>query len=75
MRDIEKDSSITRFPSRLCLRTPAGLSEAVEAAARHDLTTPAEFARRALVAACRAQGIELCADGRIDGRVIEGGAA
>jgi hypothetical protein len=66
MRDTEKETSIARFPSRLTLRTPAGLPEALEAASRHELTSPSEFARRALVAACREQGIELRADGRIE---------
>jgi hypothetical protein len=75
MRGTEKDTSIAMFPSRLTLRTPAGLPEAVAAAARHDLTSPSEFARRALVAACRAQGIELRADGRIECRATAGESA
>jgi hypothetical protein len=75
MRDTDKDSSIARFPSRLTLRTQAGLPQALEAAARHDLTSPSEFARRALVAACRAQGIALLPDGRIEPRATAGGPA
>jgi hypothetical protein len=55
----------TRFPHRITLRTPEGLSEALEVAARHELTTPAEFARRALLKACRSAGVELRPNGKV----------
>jgi hypothetical protein len=43
-----------------------GLPQAVEAAARNQLCNPAEYVRRALIAALKADGIHLRADGKIE---------
>jgi hypothetical protein len=46
-------------------RGPLGLPQAIEAAARNQLTSPAEYVRRALVRALAADGVHLGADGAI----------
>jgi hypothetical protein len=43
----------------------AGVPAAIELAARRGLTTPAEWARRALLNALEGAGVHLSADGRI----------
>jgi hypothetical protein len=60
--------AIHRFPDRLAIRVPAGLPAAVEAAARYRLTSPSEWARRALLAALRADGLHLDEDGQVRNR-------
>jgi hypothetical protein len=55
-----------RFPQRLAVRVPAGLPQAVEAAARLQFTSPSEWARRALLHALQADGVRLGADGRVE---------
>ena len=62
---LNADTQAHRFQQRLVVRVPAGLPAAVEIAARLRLTTPAEFARRALLDACQIAGVSLGADGRI----------
>jgi hypothetical protein len=54
-----------RFPQRLAIRVPAGLPAAVEAAARRQLTSPSEWARRALLQALQADGVRIGVDGRV----------
>ena len=48
-----------RFPEKLRLRTPRGLSAALELAAGRNHTSPAEWARRALLCGLEAEGIVL----------------
>jgi hypothetical protein len=67
MHTTADSPSATRLPARMTLRVPRGLPEAIEAAARRQLTSPTEYARRALVAALRSDGVRL----RPDGRVVE----
>jgi hypothetical protein len=55
-----------RYPARLTLRAPIGLPQAIEAAARSQMTSPSEYVRRALLRALNADGVHLDADGRID---------
>jgi hypothetical protein len=54
-----------RFPDKLRLRTPKGLSRAIEmaAAARH--TQPSEWARQALLRGLEADGLTLSPDGHV----------
>ena len=56
---------IPRYPERLVLRVPLGLSQALEEAARRELTSPTEYARRALLSVLNADGIRLGVDGKI----------
>jgi hypothetical protein len=56
------------YPARLRLRTPKGLPAAIEMAARHRHTTPAEYARQALLRSIEADGVRLLPDGQIEGR-------
>ena len=56
---------IGRYPDRLTLRVPLGLPQAIEAAARRQLTTPPEYVRRALLQALKGDGVHLGADGEI----------
>jgi hypothetical protein len=57
-----------RYPRRMTLRVPVGLPDALEAAARLQLTSPAEYCRRALIRALRADGVRVDADGTITTR-------
>lgn len=50
------------FPEVVRLRTPRGLRAALEIAARRRHTTPAEWARQALIRSLEADGIQLCSD-------------
>jgi hypothetical protein len=59
-------ASNRRYPQIVRARVPAGLPAAIEIAARVQLTSPAEYLRRALLAALEADGVRLDADGRID---------
>ena len=54
-----------RFPDKLRLRTPRGLSRAIEiaAAARH--TQPSEWARQALLRGLEADGLALSPEGHV----------
>ena len=54
------------LPDRLTLRVPLGLPQAVEAAARSQLTSSPEYVRRALLQALRGDGVHLGADGEIE---------
>lgn len=74
MSEMEKDgSSITRFASRMCLRTPRGLAAAIEQAAAQRHTGPSEWARQALLGALAADGVHLLPDGRVKGRAAPAG--
>jgi hypothetical protein len=57
---------ISHYPDRLTLRVPLGLPQAIEAAARRQLTSPPEYIRRVLLQALKGDGVHLGADGRID---------
>ena len=58
---------IGRYPDRLTLRVPLGLPQAIEAAARRQLTSPPEYVREeALLNALSVDGVRLGADGNID---------
>jgi hypothetical protein len=48
-----------RYPRKLSLRVPPQLPAAVEAAARAQFTSPADYLRRAIAQALRADGIDL----------------
>jgi hypothetical protein len=52
-------ASVHRYPRKLSLRVPPQLPAAVEAAARRQFTSPAEYLRRAVLQALRADGIDL----------------
>jgi hypothetical protein len=54
-----------RLPERFRLRTPRGLSAAIEIAAGRHHQTPAEFARQALLRALEQDGLRLL-DGRVE---------
>ena len=54
-----------RYPQRLSLRTPVGLMAALELAAERHHTSPAEYARQALLRALRQDGVRL-ASGSIE---------
>ena len=56
----------SRFPNRLFVRTPAGLSAAIEAAARRHFMTASEYTRRCLLLAIKKDGIRLGMDGQVD---------
>jgi hypothetical protein len=65
-----------RYRDRLTLRVPLGLPQAIEAAATRQLTSPAEYVRRALLGALNADGIRLEADGKFHiGQSVQGQAA
>jgi len=49
-------SDTHRLPERITLRIPAAVAVAIEVAARHELTSPSEIARRALIQVLRAGG-------------------
>jgi hypothetical protein len=51
--------STVHFPASLRLRVPQGLPEALQIAARQRHTTPAEWARQALLRGLEAQGVQL----------------
>jgi hypothetical protein len=59
-------TSISRYPDRLTLRVPLGLPQAIEAAARRQLTTAPEYVRRALLQALKGDGVRLGVDGNVD---------
>jgi hypothetical protein len=52
-------ASVHRYPRKLSLRVPPELPAAIEIAARANLTSPAEYLRRAIVDALRADGVRL----------------
>jgi predicted HicB family RNase H-like nuclease len=52
-------AAVHRFPRKLSLRVPPELPAAVEVAARAQFTSPAEYLRRAVLQALRADGIDL----------------
>jgi hypothetical protein len=49
----------TWLPERFALRAPYGLSAAIERAAQKRSTSPAEWARQALLGALDADGVQL----------------
>ena len=55
-----------KFPSRLIVRAPMGLNAAIAAAARLNLTSSAEWTRRAILHALKADGVRLAPDGQIE---------
>jgi hypothetical protein len=63
------------LPEKMRVRVPRGLPALVQAAASRECTTPSDFIRRAIVQAVRTAGIELCADGCVEGRASGGGSA
>jgi hypothetical protein len=48
-----------RFPERLRIRGPRGLSAALDLAAERRHTSPAEWARQALLRGLEAEGVQL----------------
>jgi predicted HicB family RNase H-like nuclease len=59
-------ASVHRYPRKLSVRVPPELPAAVEIAARAQFTSPAEYLRRAVLQALRADGIDL--RGNAEGR-------
>jgi predicted HicB family RNase H-like nuclease len=55
-----QSASTVHFSAKLRLRVPQGLPEALQIAARQRHTTPAEWARQALLRSLEAQGVRLC---------------
>jgi hypothetical protein len=55
----QAEGSPHRYPGRIGLRLPLGVREALEIAARHELTSPTEYARRAITKALRADGVTI----------------
>lgn len=47
-----------KFPSHILVRCPATLPAAIEAAARKNLTTSAEYMRRCIIDRIKADGID-----------------
>jgi len=64
MPDTTATDTPIRFPDRLRLRVPRGLSAAVELAAGRHHTSPSEWARQALLRGLEDEGLRL-----INGRV------
>jgi hypothetical protein len=62
---MEADIASRRYPQTIRARVPAGLPQAIEIAARAQLTSPAEYCRRALLAALGSDGVNLDGNGRI----------
>jgi hypothetical protein len=63
---VADEAQTSRFPNRLFVRTPAGLSAAIEAAARMHFMTASEYTRRCLLSAIKKDGIRLGLDGTVD---------
>jgi hypothetical protein len=49
----------SRFPARIEIRAPAEFSNALNVAARREMTTPSSYARRAILTQLRADGITI----------------
>ena len=64
MHSTPTREATVRFPERFRLRAPRGLSAALELAAGRRHTTPAEYARQALLRGLEADGLALC-DGAV----------
>jgi hypothetical protein len=56
---------VSYYPDKLRLRVPRGLPAALERAARQQNTSPAEYARQALLRGLAADGVRLN-DGRVE---------
>jgi hypothetical protein len=61
----DTEISVHRFPQRLAFRAPAGLPQAIEAAARQRHTNPSEWTRQAVLRALEADGVRLSTDSRV----------
>lgn len=61
-----------RFPHQLTLRVPAGLPQAVQAAARRRHMSPPEWARQVLLQGLLAEGLRLGDAGEIERIETEG---
>jgi hypothetical protein len=53
-------ASTVHYPDKMRLRVPRGLPAAVQLAAKQRHTTPAEWARQALLRSLEAEGVRLC---------------
>lgn len=74
MKDLAASS--TRFPARLTLRTPEGLSEALEvAAAEQHSSSPSDWARQCLLRGLADVGIRVLPDGEVERRPAAGASA
>ena len=60
------EAQASRFPARLVVRSPVGLNAAIAVAARLHLTSSAEWTRRAILQALRADGVRLDPDGSVE---------
>jgi hypothetical protein len=54
-----QSASTVHYPDKLRLRVPRGLPDALRLAARQRHTTPAEWARQALLRSLEAEGVQL----------------
>jgi hypothetical protein len=68
MADDKTTDAAVRFPSRIALRVPRGLPDALEAVARQRHTSPSEWMRRAILGALEADGVHLRYDGQVEMR-------
>jgi hypothetical protein len=55
-----QSASTVHYPDKIRLRVPRGLPDALRLAAAQRHTTPAEWARQALLRGLEAQGVQLC---------------
>jgi hypothetical protein len=68
MRQPSQSDAVVRFPGRMRLRTPQALPGAIRIAAERRCTSPAEWARQALLKALEADGVRLLPNGGIETR-------
>ena len=54
-----QSASTVNYPDKIRLRVPRGLPDALRLAAKQSHTTPAEWARQALLRGLEAQGVQL----------------
>jgi hypothetical protein len=71
--EITTLETLVRFPARLRLRTPEALPGAIRLAAERRCTSPAEWARQALIRALEADGFRLLPNGGIETRSLREG--
>src|SRR5437868_1283740 len=64
-----QSASTVHYPDKIRLRVPRGLPDALRLAARQRHTTPAEWARQALLRGLEAQGVQLREEQPVGGLV------
>ena len=63
MHSTQPREATIRYPEKLRLRTPRGLSAALQQAAGRNHTSPSEWARQTLLRGLAAEGVSLCGKG------------